>query len=101
MIRITFMNGPRDGEEITLREPLVRIGHAEGNEVRIDCDPFVSKFHAELTHEQDGWYVADKQSRNGVYLGRERLLNKARLESGALLRIGNTWLEVGVASDER
>ncbi|MBI5462421.1 MAG: FHA domain-containing protein [Gammaproteobacteria bacterium] len=99
MIKVTFMNGPRDGEEIVVRGPLVRIGHAEGNDIRIDYDPFVSRFHAELAHEPQGWCVTDKQSRNGVYQGSVRVRDKAKLESDELLRIGNTWLEVAVAAE--
>ncbi|MGN6105486.1 MAG: FHA domain-containing protein [Kofleriaceae bacterium] len=38
----------------------------------VDPDQLVSKHHARLVHDQDGWKIYDRDSKNGLYVDRQR-----------------------------
>jgi adenylate cyclase len=80
-----------DGEDHT--HPLtgaagarVRLGRGGDNDVVLS-DVSVSRYHAELVREADGWYVQDLKSTNGVELNRVPV-ERAPLQPGDRLGIG-------------
>jgi pSer/pThr/pTyr-binding forkhead associated (FHA) protein len=79
---------PLDGDVVT-------IGRAVENDVTLDWDPEVSRSHARLERVAARWTVVDDGlSRNGTFVGPERLSGRRALEPGDLVRVGRTTLVV-------
>jgi predicted component of type VI protein secretion system len=61
------------------------------NAVCLDWDTEVSRLHAELERAGGDWTVADDGlSRNGTFLGGERIAGRRRLRDGDVVRFGRT-----------
>ncbi len=71
----------------TLRSHMTRIGRNQENDIVLDSDR-VSRFHAEIVREGDYMLIVDKDSRNGVWVNRERVKNSTAIKSGDTIRIG-------------
>jgi len=61
-------------------------------------DPKVSRFHAEILPENEGWVLVDKNSTNGSFINGERITSKF-LSQGDVILVGNSRLNVLVDSD--
>jgi adenylate cyclase len=96
MLRLRYIV---NGEERAV--PLVggrtRLGRGGDNDVVLS-DVSVSRYHAEILRELDGWSVHDLKSTNGVEVNRVPV-EKAPLRPGDLLGIGT--FEVRIEEDER
>jgi adenylate cyclase len=96
MLRLRYIV---NGEERAV--PLVggrtRLGRGGDNDVVLS-DVSVSRYHAEILRELDGWSVHDLKSTNGVEVNRVPV-EKAPLRPGDLLGIGT--FEVRVEEEER
>ena len=68
-------------------QELIKIGRADEQDVTIS-NPHVSRLHAELSSEIDGWCVKSL-GRNGVLLNGDRV-DEARLTDGSVIRLGST-----------
>jgi DNA-binding CsgD family transcriptional regulator len=66
------------------RGMLLRLGRAADNDVVLSGEPTVSRHHAELVGDDDGWSVRDLGSHNGTHV------NGTRLADGATRRVGPT-----------
>jgi DNA-binding NtrC family response regulator len=53
-------------------------------------DPKMSRRHARLVRERGRWSVEDLASRNGVFVGGERITRRTPLTRGDVLRMANT-----------
>ena len=89
----------RDEQDHLVLHPLaedaapVTLGRGEGANVRIPWDPQVSQLHAELVLLGGEWLVVDDGlSRNGTYVGEERVAGRRRLRDGDLVRLGSTLI---------
>jgi diguanylate cyclase (GGDEF)-like protein len=78
---------PLGGAESTV----VEIGRALGNTIVIEADS-VSRQHARLYPEGDGYWVEDLGSTNGTLVNTERIEGPRRLEHGDLIKIGGVVL---------
>ncbi len=65
-------------------------------DVELNWDARVSRWHARLWVEDGALWIQDLGSRNGTWLGDERLGEPARLEPGVLVRVGDTRLVPGL-----
>lgn len=79
---------PEEQQKVELDEGPVTIGRLEGNTIRIE-EPTVSKRHACLTKDKQGWLVEDLGSANGTFFAGKRI-KSARLTAGSKFRIGRT-----------
>lgn len=71
----------------------VTLGRGEGADVRFEWDPQVSQLHAELRPLGGEWLLVDDGlSRNGTFVGEERVAGRRRLRDRDLVRIGVTLL---------
>ena len=52
-------------------------------------DPQCSRVHAEVFHDEDGWWLRDNKSSNGTYVNGQSV-DQARLMDGTEVRIGAT-----------
>jgi pSer/pThr/pTyr-binding forkhead associated (FHA) protein len=84
---LLIRNGPRKGERIPIRVPVVNIGRAEYNDVVL-VDESVSSAHAKLLRRDDIWVVVDVGSTNGTFIEGERVAEEAAIAPGTTLRFG-------------
>jgi pSer/pThr/pTyr-binding forkhead associated (FHA) protein len=69
------------------------IGRRPGNEIALPWDEEVSRVHAALERVGDDWLVVDDGlSRNGTWIGGERVVGRRRLRDGDVIRVGATVL---------
>jgi class 3 adenylate cyclase len=52
-------------------------------------DPWISSMHAMFERREDGLWVVDLESRNGVFIGEEKVV-EARVPDGTVVRLGRT-----------
>lgn len=88
--------GPKAGSRYLLDEPVTTVGRHPDSDIFLD-DITVSRRHAEIRLDGEGYVVADVGSLNGTYLNRERI-DEHRLADGDLLQIGKFKL-MYVATD--
>ena len=81
--------GPDEGNSIPLSGGMIMIGHAPLNDIVLE-QPGVSRQHAGIRGDSEGYWIADLGSRNGTYVNGEqlgaeprRLKNFDRIELGA------------------
>ena len=79
--------GPGAGSRFVLEDMLVSAGRHPESDIFLD-DVTVSRRHAEIVRQGDGYLVRDVGSLNGTYLNRERIESEAPLENGDELQIG-------------
>jgi pSer/pThr/pTyr-binding forkhead associated (FHA) protein len=82
--------GVDEGRRFRIERPLVQLGRAAHNEVRI-ADDSVSASHATLLWRGTGWTLLDLGSRNGSYVDGERIIEH-QVSSGCEIRVGNVKL---------
>lgn len=86
--RLEVVDGmPNPPGGIPLDGPVV-FGRSAGCTVRVP-DPFVSSQHARLTPEPGGPILEDLGSRNGTYLGQQRIEGPVRLQDGDTFAVGD------------
>lgn len=70
----------------------VTVGRVETNDIIVD-DASVSRFHAWFQHDAkaDKWFVCDAESKNGTFVGAERLTPNRKVEvmDGARIKFGD------------
>jgi pSer/pThr/pTyr-binding forkhead associated (FHA) protein len=88
-LRIVHTYGHRTGAERTFTSNVVRIGRAPDNDIVLDAnhDREASGHHAELRREGNTWIVVDLGSRNGTFVGAERV-ERRPLVSGDEIALG-------------
>ena len=69
--------GAENRENISLMQPLVKIGKGRGVDAKIEKGT-ISHFHAQINHEQDTFYIEDLNSTNGTFVNGEGLTYKER-----------------------
>lgn len=90
---LTMTNGAHEGETIALLLNRVTIGRATSSAEWEIClqDPTVSRPHARLERDTDGWTIHDLGSSNGTMVnGRTLVGASARLQDGDVIGVGNT-----------
>lgn len=104
-LNIMVMSGPDDGLQIELAgtksdengmaEVYFTIGRREACDVCVPFDTSVSRLHAKLVvHHNKNISIIDEKSRNGTFVGRQRVKDVEALRIGELFRVGNTWLRI-------
>ncbi len=102
MSSIHIIQGFDQGERLEISSKVVRIGRDSNNDLKLH-DSEVSRFHAELQPEGDGFKVVDLGSSNGTFLNGDRITS-ATVSSGDRVQLGKTHLVIknhgtGDASD--
>lgn len=80
------MDGVHAGAVFALDQLPCTIGRHAGNTLRIDEDS-ISRFHARISRDEQGFYLEDLQSRNGTYVG-GKPVTRHRLKDGEGLTFG-------------
>jgi S1-C subfamily serine protease len=105
-LRIVHTFGHHAGVVTTLDKDVVRFGRAPGNDVVFDpeYDRDASGDHAELRREGGEWVLVDRGSRNGTFVGGDRI-DRRPLRSGDEVTFGakgpRIRIEFGPGLDKR
>ena len=83
---LVVKRGPNAGSKFVLDASVTRAGRHPNSEIFLD-DITVSRRHAEIVRDNDGYRVRDVGSLNGTYLNRERI-DEASIGNGDELQIG-------------
>lgn len=91
---ILVMRDGEDRQRVFVLEPgdeRVWVGRDPTCDVRLDWDDKASRSHAELVRVPEGWSVIDDGlSRNGTFVGAERVAGRRRLRDGDVVRFGDS-----------
>jgi hypothetical protein len=94
------VSGPVEGKQFSVKKHGLLIGRNPKNDLAISQDERVSGSHAYLRYEQGGLLIIDRNSRNGTFVNDNKLADTGCvLTSGDRIRIGNSTLEVRIASN--
>lgn len=84
------------GEYAGRREPLsgtLSIGRAPENDIVLS-DPRVSRHHAAIGRDGDGFFLVDRGSSNGTWVSGRRINGRAGLAPGAVITIGSNQIRL-------
>src|SRR5688572_30744610 len=91
---IVVTKGPKKGSVFPLSgSSPVTIGRAPGNTLVLD-DERVAPHQAQIDVTFSGVTVKELGSRNGIYVGHERIVGSKKLLPGVEVRLGSTALEL-------
>jgi pSer/pThr/pTyr-binding forkhead associated (FHA) protein len=83
---LVVRKGPNEGSKYMLDAEVTRAGRHPDSDIFLD-DITVSRRHAEIVRQADGFHVLDAGSLNGTYVNRDRV-EEAKLSNGDELQIG-------------
>ncbi len=101
-ITVTYMSGPQDGKTLEWDFPegdaemALTIGRRENCDISLDYDSQVSRLHARLVYvpAPHGFFLEDAGSRNGTFVGSDKVIGRVPVKPGTLFRVGRTWLRL-------
>ncbi len=85
MAKILCKSGSLNGQEFELTAESYKIGRDEGNDIVL-TDEGISRNHAEIKKENDGYIVADLGSTNGTYVDEQKVTRHV-LKNGQTVRL--------------
>jgi pSer/pThr/pTyr-binding forkhead associated (FHA) protein len=91
-------SGALAGRRWVLREKTMTIGRDPSATIAIQ-DASVSRFHAQITRQSSGYYLADLESSNGTWVNGEPVGEPHKIVTGDLLRFGEVSLRCDVVPD--
>ncbi len=77
---------PGQKKNYSLKDTTI-IGRASTTDVKLD-DPMVSRHHAKISKSDEGYFIEDLGSRNGVFLNNERIITPQVIPDGGQICIG-------------
>lgn len=93
-MKLFFLNGPRQGENVDLTPPGISIGREEDNDVQL-LIAGVSRYHAKLTFDGTNWQIQDLGSTNGTHVNGKPVSGALPLREGDSIAIGDQRLIFG------
>jgi class 3 adenylate cyclase len=85
---LLVLNGVAAGTLFTLGDVPAVVGRSPEAHLQIG-DPWISSMHAMFERREDGVWVVDLESRNGTFVGEDRV-SEAQVPDGAVVRLGRT-----------
>jgi hypothetical protein len=85
--KLVIFRGDAVETELHLGRQTVRVGRDARNDIVLD-DKTVTRFHAEVIPEGSTYYIADLNSRNGVWVDNQRIKGKTPLALGVPVTVG-------------
>lgn len=92
-ICVEVVGGPMDGLRNRVDTTTFKIGREADNHLPLTMDPMVSSHHAHILREGHHFWLEDLGSKNGVYLGDQRLSERVLIGPGTTFTVGQTELE--------
>lgn len=72
---------------------LITIGRKEGNTIVLK-DPYISSHHARIYKDESEYIIEDLGSTNGTYLNGNPIVNRAFLDVGDIIKLGDFTVKV-------
>ena len=88
MPRLLVIKGADEGKQFELSDAIVSLGRDAANGVRLH-DTEISRRHAEIRRDENGYHVVDIGSANGTFVNNQRIRNH-HLSAGDHIAIGQT-----------
>jgi pSer/pThr/pTyr-binding forkhead associated (FHA) protein len=85
---LIIVRGPGTGQTYTLGAEPVIVGREAQSAKFVIADPAVSRRHARISRQGDGYLIEDLQSTNGTFINAERVVGKIPLTAGDLIELG-------------
>jgi pSer/pThr/pTyr-binding forkhead associated (FHA) protein len=92
-VNVVVTEGQMAGTSLPLGRQGILIGRGPECTLVLD-DEFASSRHARIFPRADGWFVEDQGSRNGTNVGGVTITGPVPVESGSVIKIGRTTLEL-------
>ena len=92
-VSLVVTDGQMAGTSLPFGRQGVLIGRGPECTLVLD-DEFASGRHARIFPRAEGWFVEDLGSRNGTTVGGVKITGAVPVESGTVIRIGRTTLEL-------
>lgn len=89
MPRVIIMRGGLHHRFYDLRGPRTRVGAHADNDIVVDGDPDVSRWHCTISETKGSWMVRDKGSRTGTFVNGTHV-SETPLRYGDRIRVGQT-----------
>jgi Inner membrane component of T3SS, cytoplasmic domain len=95
-VRLVVQRSPSldEGDEFPVDSAPLTVGRGGQNDLVLGGDDFASARHARVEVRGDGVWVQDLDSTNGTYVNGSRVTGAQRLDTGDVLRVGETDLRV-------
>ncbi len=90
-LRLVALQGPSVGMSWPLSAATLTIGRDTAS-VIVLADNSTSRLHAQVTRQPAGYFIADLESSNGVWLNGERLTGPAQIVAGDVIMVGDNLL---------
>lgn len=84
--------GFRPGREMILAKERTTIGRAEACDIGLFGDNAIEKLHASILLDGNRYYLEDASTPAGTYVNEQRVLGRAPLQTGDLIRLGKSVL---------
>src|SRR5437867_2164947 len=68
---------------------ILRMGRSRRNDISLD-DPSVSRVHAEIVRDAEGYHLHDLEGRSGTFVNDRRVSRSVQLHPGDIIRVGRT-----------
>ena len=94
---LEVQDGPDKGTQIAVGQRRIRIGTSPENDLAL-TDRAVSRFHAEIDVQDDGFLIRDAASKNGIFIGSIRV-KEAVITGATTLKLGNTTISFRPGND--
>ncbi len=98
MLVLTVIQGPDKGKKFELPDGQPQL-LGRSSEALPLSDNTVSRRHAELTPDDDVWWLRDLESQNGTYLNGLPVTARVSLRQGDQIRVGSTLFVFGRAEE--
>ncbi len=89
---IKIERGRRAGREMILTKERTTIGRAESCDIGIFGDNQIEKLHASILLAGNRYFVEDAATPAGTYVNERKVVGRAPLQSGDMIRVGNSVL---------
>ena len=93
-LELTLLRPQKPPMTIEMTERVITMGRASSCTIPID-DRFLSRRHAEIVAEGDGWVLRDNSSVNGTFVNGKRIGSPVRLAPGDHIRLGDAEVVIG------
>lgn len=91
---LTLVSGPLMGTHLELQGyHEVVIGRSQASTLVLE-DDFASGRHARLTNRGNDWFIEDLDSRNGTFIGAQRIDQPEKISAGTEIRVGQTLIRM-------
>ena len=92
MALLKILTGDQSGRTVPLQGDTIVVGRHPACDIRVS-DETVSRRHARITAEDNGYILEDLESRNGTYLNGQKVTSPMRLSHLDTISIFNTAVE--------